>query len=154
MSATNGCLRKRSLVACIFDSPGRRLRLSFVCFVLPRTKAVLRRMISRQPGLLSLSLSEDLLQKTDFFLEELGLSKNQLAKMIGAHPQVRKLLTCAWFVACITCNLFCQIRRCVTFVRSASFRNFRLCSTIDLLRSLLNANGARGRNDSTRQQVR
>lgn len=44
-------------------------------------------MVRRQPGLLSLSVTGNVLEKIEFFTEEMGLRNDQIAKMICAHPQ-------------------------------------------------------------------
>lgn len=44
-------------------------------------------MIRSQPGLLSLSLKGDVLQKIEFFVEEMGLGSDQVAKIVCSHPQ-------------------------------------------------------------------
>lgn len=44
-------------------------------------------MVRRQPGLLSLSVTGNVLEKVEFFTEEMGLRNDQIAKMVCAHPQ-------------------------------------------------------------------
>lgn len=44
-------------------------------------------MVRRQPGLLSLSVTGNVLEKIEFFTEEMGLRNDQIAKMVCAHPQ-------------------------------------------------------------------
>ena len=44
-------------------------------------------MVRRQPGLLSLSVTGNVLEKIEFFTQEMGLRNDQIAKMVCAHPQ-------------------------------------------------------------------
>lgn len=44
-------------------------------------------MVRRLPGLLSLSVTGNVLEKIEFFTKEMGLRNDQIAKMVCAHPQ-------------------------------------------------------------------
>ncbi|CAM9433702.1 unnamed protein product [Ectocarpus sp. 4 AP-2014] len=51
-------------------------------------KAVLLRMVRRQPGLLSLSVSGNVLKVTEFFKKEMGLKADQISKIYCSNPHV------------------------------------------------------------------
>lgn len=45
-------------------------------------------MVRRQPALLSVSVSGNVLEVTEFFRKEMGLETDQIAKIYCSHPQV------------------------------------------------------------------
>lgn len=47
----------------------------------------LRRIIKKQPGLLSHSMEGDVLEKMNFFVGEMGLEVNQVARVFCSFPQ-------------------------------------------------------------------
>lgn len=60
------------------------------CFTLTRfccRQAALRKMLARQPSLLAVSLTGDVMKKTHFFAQEMGMGSDQIAKMYSSHPQ-------------------------------------------------------------------
>lgn len=44
-------------------------------------------MVRRQPGLLSVNVSENILKVTEFFKNEMGLGNGQISKVYCSHPQ-------------------------------------------------------------------
>lgn len=46
-------------------------------------------MVRRRPALLSISVSRNVLEVTEFLKKEMGLETDQISKMYCSHPQVR-----------------------------------------------------------------
>lgn len=63
-------------------------------------QVALRRIVTRAPSIMSLSLSGDVKTKVDYFVGEMGLERIEVAKIFTLHPRASRLYTCTYRVQC------------------------------------------------------
>lgn len=100
---------------------GARFHLAHMHNQTTKTKKVaFRRMVRRQPGLLSLRLTDEIVEKVDFFVEEMGLGVDQVAKIFSSHPQASQqncTLLCHTAVMLLLARTVCRtvfVLQCVS----------------------------------------
>lgn len=67
-------------------------------------------MVRRQPALLSVSVSGNVLEVAEFFSKEMGLGTDQVSKIFCCHPQVKMRFSCRRRFFCVEVSREAQNR--------------------------------------------